>query len=292
MRIPFSVFLMPVFWLGVASLPGQNPIQWNTLWVFLILHLLLYPASNGYNCLIDKDTGPIGGVKQPPPVNKELALLVFAFDVLALLSSFVLNLYFGFMLSVYWLFSKAYSSDRIRLKKFPILAWLVVVVFQGAWTVLMTWTGIEGQEPAMELNHNWIWPLVASLFLAGTYPMTQVYQHKMDGERGDRSISMVLGVKGTFVFAQIGMALGTGFLVWGILRSAFPDALYLIAGATSPVLLYFFLWQKKVWKDSEAADYEHTMRFNIISSLALSLGFLLWIGLEIGAFSLHLHPKF
>lgn len=292
MRIPFSIFLMPIFWLGVATLPGQYPIQWNTLWVFIILHLFLYPASNGYNCLMDRDTGPIGGLKEPPPVNAQLAILVFIFDLLALVGSFLVHIYFGFMVSVYWLFSKAYSSDKIRLKKMPYVSWMVVVIFQGAWTVLMTWTGIENREPELALNHNWVWPVVASLFLAGTYPITQVYQHKMDAERGDESISMKLGIRGTFILAQAGMALGSGFLVWGIWHSAFPDALFLVAAATSPILIYFFSWQKKVWNDPQAADFEHTMRFNQFSSIALSMAFLLWIGLQIGAFSLHLHPKF
>lgn len=242
--------------------------------------------------MIDRDEGPIGGLKNPPAVNKELAILVFLFDLISLIGAFLLNLYFGFMVAVYWLFSKAYSSDRIRLKKMPIVAWLVVVVFQGAWTVMMTWAGIEAREPELALNHNWIWPMASSLFLAGSYPLTQVYQHTMDQNRGDQSMSMLLGIKGTFLLAQIGLALGSALLIWGMVNSAYPDALFLLVICALPVLIYFFFWQLKVWKDPEAADFEHTMRFNVISSLSLSLAFILWIGLEIGAFSLHLHPKF
>ncbi|HSN07699.1 MAG TPA: hypothetical protein VLS85_01615, partial [Hanamia sp.] len=61
LRFHFSFFLMPVYWFAVSQV---NNINWmNALLVFVILHLLVYPASNGYNSYMDRDTTPVGGLK-------------------------------------------------------------------------------------------------------------------------------------------------------------------------------------------------------------------------------------
>ena len=52
LRIPFSLYLMPVFWFGLSALRGP----WSggrAAAVFGVLHLLAYPASNGYNSYYD-----------------------------------------------------------------------------------------------------------------------------------------------------------------------------------------------------------------------------------------------
>src|ERR1700749_4702013 len=52
LRLHFSYHLMPVF---LFALSQSNGINWNhTIIAFLILHLLIYPSSNGYNSYQDK----------------------------------------------------------------------------------------------------------------------------------------------------------------------------------------------------------------------------------------------
>ncbi|MDX5481218.1 MAG: prenyltransferase, partial [Hymenobacteraceae bacterium] len=70
MRIPFSLYLMPVYWFALSTVSGFA--LWRAVAVFLVLHLLVYPASNGYNSYHDRDEGSIGGLKQPPKVTHEL----------------------------------------------------------------------------------------------------------------------------------------------------------------------------------------------------------------------------
>lgn len=290
MRIPFSIFLMPVFWLSLAVIPSGAWLWVDALMVFIVLHLFLYPASNGYNSMVDKDEGPIGGVKQPPQVNIQLRFLVVVFDIISLLFAFVHGLYFGFSVAVYWLVSRAYSSPQIRLKKHPILSWITVAFFQGGWTVLMVWAGLQGNWSMAEEPHHWLWVLTATLFLAGSYPLTQIYQHQEDISRGDVTISVLLGVKGTFLLAASGLSLGTASLVCGLVATGQTDAI-LVLGATSlPVFYYFSVWGKRCFADADYADYEHTMRFNQISSICLSLGFVLVLLLKNWGISLALHP--
>src|SRR5260370_37448 len=48
---------------------------------------------------------------------------------------------------------------------------------------------------------------LSTLLLLGSYPMTQVYQHEEDAKHGDKTMSMLLGIVGTFIFVQIVFAI-------------------------------------------------------------------------------------
>src|SRR3954468_14736061 len=102
LRIPFSYYLLPVFLFSLSASPNFN--ESRLAWVFIILHLFLYPASNGYNSYFDKDEKSIGGLKNPPPVNKGLYYLSILFDVIAIVLGYVkISLLFALMLFVYGL---------------------------------------------------------------------------------------------------------------------------------------------------------------------------------------------
>src|SRR5437899_2585356 len=47
LRFPFSLFLLPVYLFALSEVPH---IRWYpALLAFIVLHLLVYPSSNGYN---------------------------------------------------------------------------------------------------------------------------------------------------------------------------------------------------------------------------------------------------
>ena len=75
LRIPFSYFLLPVYLFALAISPNLN--ESRMLWVFIILHVFLYPASNGYNSYYDRDEKSIGGVEKTPQGNKGGGYLAF-----------------------------------------------------------------------------------------------------------------------------------------------------------------------------------------------------------------------
>lgn len=276
LRIPFSVYLMPVFWFGLSAL--REPFSgWRAAGVFVVLHLLAYPASNGYNSYYDRDEGSIGGLRTPPKVSRELLHLVWLFDGLAVLGAWLLNPVFAGLVAVYLLVSKAYSFDGIRLKKYPLLSTAVVVVFQGAYTFLMTQVGVgAGKEPLLEPT-NLLLALVSSLFLCGSYPLTQIYQHQEDARRGDQTLSLRLGIRGTFVWAGLALAAGAGLLATVYVLRQEVRHLLLFLVATGPVVVLFGSWARAAWQNPAAADFDHTMRMNQVSSLCMSLAFALML---------------
>lgn len=274
LRIPFSYFLLPVYLFSLAISPNLN--ESRMIWVFLILHLFLYPASNGYNSYFDKDEKSIGGLKNPPPVNKGLYYLALLFDGIALvLGYWAINMLFAVMLLIYGLVSKSYSHPSIRLKKYPVIGWIAAGFFQGFFTFVMCYIGINNFQLENCWNINVLAPaILSSIMLWGNYPMTQVYQHAEDSKRGDITLSLKLGIKGTFIFTAIVFSIATGgFVLYFYELFKIKYALYFLFGL-SPVLIYFSYWFLKVMKTESNANYNYTMWLNFISSTCLNLFFI------------------
>ncbi len=246
------------------------------LWVLVILHLLLYPASNGFNSYFDKDEQSIGGLKNPPPVNRGLYFLALLFDLLAIVLGVIkLNWQFALMLFIYGLASKAYSHPSVRLKKYPVTGWIITGVFQGCFTIIMCYVGINDFDIGTALNPKVLTVgFIASLMLWGNYPMTQIYQHQEDARRGDITLSIKLGVLGTFYFtaALFGLAT-TGFIYF---FQTYYERIYIFnfLTALSPVVIYFTYWFLRVRRDVSLANYQQTMWLNFISATCLNTFFI------------------
>jgi 1,4-dihydroxy-2-naphthoate octaprenyltransferase len=210
LRFPFSILLMPVFLLALSHLLTQFPfeeLKWFTLGAaFLILHLLVYPSSNGYNSWCDQDEGPIGGVLQPLPASHQLRVVSLVMDGLALtLGGLLISIPWALALLIYIVASRAYSHRKIRLKARPWFGWLTVVFFQGPWIIYLVQLAAGVEHP----SNASLW-IAAALLFGGGYPITQIYQHQEDERRGDLTLSRLLGVRGTLGFS--GLASGTGLV--------------------------------------------------------------------------------
>ena len=274
LRFPFSFFLLPVFLFTIACLPD---FAWSRfVVVFGILHFFLYPARNGYYSYFDKDEGSIGGVKTPPKVTRELFSVSWLLDLMGIAFGWTISWKFAAMLFVYGMVSKAYSHPAIRLKKRPIIGWLTAGVFQGYFTFLMVTVGMSHEEILFSTKIQW-GALLSTLLLFGSYPMTQVYQHDEDGKRGDITLSLILGILGTFHFTAICFTVSVALYVlfFNVYFSFITAVIFMVA--LSPVLVYFGLWYLKVRKSVQLADFEHTMKLNLISSACLNAFFLFLI---------------
>ncbi|QHT65596.1 UbiA family prenyltransferase [Rhodocytophaga rosea] len=277
LRIPFFFYLMPVFLFAWSISP--QPELWRVLLAFFIVHFLLYPASNGYNSYYDKDEESIGGLEDPPPVSKELLYVSLLLDGIAMLLGIFLGGWFVLGLFIYGLVSKAYSDERIRLKKYAILSWFLAGTFQGAFTFLMVYQGIN-QTPVEELFQARILiPAGLTTFLLmGSYPMTQVYQHAEDARRGDMTLSRLLGIRGTFIFtAIVFMSSVAGYFYYFYTYYA-PFHFLLFVVCLSPGLVFFLLWFYRVLKNNSAANFRSTMRLNQLTATGMNAFFVLfWV---------------
>jgi len=279
LRIPFSYFLLPAYLFALSISPNLS--ERNLLWSFVIIHLLLYPASNGYNSYFDKDEKSIGGLKNPPPVTKGLYYVSLVLDVAAVALAVVfINKEFAIMVFVYGMISKAYSHPSVRLKKYPISSWLTVVIFQGLFTFMMCYAGINAFPFENLFREKVIIAGIAtSLLLFASYPLTQVYQHEEDARRGDRTMSMFLGIRGTFYFAMIFFLVAAAWFVFFFNRYYDSTWSAIFLAALAPAVVFFFSWLFRVVRDARHASHSMAMWQTFISATCLN-GFFIYFFLE------------
>ena len=275
LRIPFSFFLMPVFWLALSQ--AEN-IHWvNAMVCFVVLHLCIYPASNGYNSYMDQDETSIGGLEHPPKPTKQLFYAALLLDVLGLTLAYFVSLSFLFCVLGYVVASRAYSFKGIRLKKYPIFGFLTVVIFQGGFTFWMVYGAVGNSGFDVSLVPIL---LACSFLIGGVYPLTQVYQHEADKASGDITISYMLGIKGTFVFAAIMFVVANGLFFMHFYQREKVIHFFVIQLCLIPVTNFFFTWFKGVLKNSFEANFKNTMRMNLIASVCMNICFIILLFLK------------
>jgi UbiA prenyltransferase family protein len=272
LRIPFSFFLMPLFLFALSQ--SASIVVFKAVVSFIIIHLLVYPASNGYNSYVDKDSTPIGGLEKPPMSTKALFYTTLVMDTLSLILSFTLiNPLFAGCVLLYMLASRAYSSRQIRLKKYPFIGFLVVVVFQGAFTYYMAWLGITGN--ALVLDKATVFLLLGCSFqIAGAYPLTQIYQHQQDLKDGVITLSYKLGYMGTFICTAVMFFICNVFYFLHFNLINRLTNFYIIQLFFLPIVAYFAYWFYMVYKDVTKADFKHTMLMNTVAAVCMNACFI------------------
>lgn len=262
--------LMPAFLLSVAMIGTIVP---DTIALFGVLHLLVYPASNGYNSYFDRDTQPIGGLKVPPPIHRSLTWAVQGFDLAALaVTAWRFPQILPGMLA-YQLASRLYSYHRIRLKALPWLSLVMVGTFQGVLVYGMV-AAVSGEGIRIDYGQAG----VLFCYLVASYPITQVYQIEEDMARGDRTVAAQLGIGGTLVYTACLFGLYILMAWW----SGVPHFWVLVASSL-PVLVIFGLVVLRYLRTGQVR-YESVRLLTLLNGLT-SIGY---FGYCLTSGSLHL----
>lgn len=269
LRFPFSYFLMPIYWFALSFV---EHIYWpRAILIFFLIHVLLYPSSNGYNSYMDRDTTSIGGIKNPMQPTKQLFVATVVMDVIAGCISFFISKWFAVAFITYIICSRLYSYRGIRLKRFAILGYLTVIINQGAVTFFMVYHGAD-------INLNTVIPwqglIAAACLIGGFYPITQVYQHKADEADNVETISRKLGIRGTFIFCAILYLIAFSILFFYFNQNNQLKYFIILQIFFLPVLVYFLQWVIKVWSDTTKANFENTMKMNWLASTCTNLAFI------------------
>jgi 1,4-dihydroxy-2-naphthoate octaprenyltransferase len=270
LRIPFSFFLSPIYFFALAQVPH---IHWGkAALIFVILHFLIYPASNGYNSYMDRDTESIGGIEKPPPPSRQLFWVTVGLDLAGIMLAFLVSPLFGFVMPLYIGASKAYSYRGIRLKKFPIIGYLTVIIFQGALTFWLVYYGSNFEQT---LFVPWQGMVICALLIGGFYPLTQIYQHQQDLKDGVVTISYNLGYNGTFIFCAIIYSIAWIFMAQFFIQNEEENKLLVVSLFFVPIVVYFISWFVQVRKNNEAASFKNTMRMNWLAATCTNMAFII-----------------
>ncbi len=272
LRFPFSVFLLPVSLFSFFYI--QPELNYQLLLVIGIWHLLVFPASNGYNSYNDRDEGSIGGLASPPKPTQRLLQVANLFDSAAILLSTFVNLSFTVFVVIYILASRLYSKREIRLKQYPIIGFLIVFVFQGAWVFCANIFALS--STALFSDTSVISSAIASsFFIATIYPITQIYQHEADRNDGVTTLSMILGKRGTFIFSGIMFSMATLFIYISFNSMNMLNKFWLFNMIMLPATFYFIFWAAKSFNNRRHINFKNTMIMLVLSSVLNNIYFTL-----------------
>jgi 1,4-dihydroxy-2-naphthoate polyprenyltransferase len=272
LRFHFSFFLLPVFLFAVSQVPEVDLSR--ALLVFFILHLLVYPSSNGYNSYMDKDETPIGGLSKPLQPTRQLFLATIVMDGVALLISVFISPFFALGILLYILASRAYSYRGIRLKKYPVAGFLTVFICQGALIFFASYHAVSSPQtfevPVLPC-------FISSLLIGALYPLTQIYQHEEDKRDGVVTLSYLLGKKGSFAFSALLFVTATFLLYLRFQQNGGITFFYIYLLVTFPVVSFFLYWMWQVWKDRSKANFRNSLLMNVIATVCTTSFFLILI---------------
>ena len=270
LRIKFSFFLMPIFWFALSQINDINICK--AIWVFIILHFFIYPASNGYNSYMDKDIDSIGCVEKPLPATKQLYYACIFLDIAGLLSGLLVSNFFTLLLLLYIIASKSYSYSGIRLKKIPLLSYIIAIIFQGGIVYLMVYNSCSMSQK----NFFPLLPMLTStLFVGGFYPLTQIYQHRQDAVSNIKTISMMLGHRGTFLMAFFMSSTAMMLIAYYFASNLELDRFLVLFVCMLPSVFFLISWYIKVRRNTDQANYKNSMKMNWIAATGSNLAFII-----------------
>jgi 4-hydroxybenzoate polyprenyltransferase len=226
------------------------------------VHLLLFGGATAYNSYWDKDTGPIGGLQNPPPMSRWMwlgsLLLQLGGLILALpQGTLYVGVYAGSLL-FFWL----YSTPMARWKSRPIKSLVAIGLSTGFNVVLLGYLAAG--------NATLPWPILlaalgVSLMLLSLYPLSQIYQIEEDRRRGDNTFAVQYGKTAVFRFFVIAFGIGLLLVAMAIgYNHLWLAIVFGMIGAITGGVVWFTLRSLGASKE----DYQAVMRIKYGTSMA------------------------
>ncbi len=227
---------------------------------FANVHLLLLGGATVYNSFCDRDEGPIGGLRHPPPLAGWTRAASWGVQLVGLLVAFLAGLAFVavYLLAMvlFWLYSAPWS----RWKGHPHKSLFVIGVGNGLALFLLGYLAAGGRAPRLEI-------LAAgagvALVLLSLYPASQVFQLAEDARRGDRTFARRYGLVGIRRFFVPCYAAG----VLLIAATLAPQDGWMGAGMLlTATVASAFIWRVLTRLQGVPSDYASVMRLKYVTS--------------------------
>lgn len=201
--------------------------------------VMLNGGTLALNSAFDRDEGDIGYLDAPPAPPRHLALFGFALMLVGQALALALPRGFAIAYAICFTMSLLYSVPPVRLKAVAGADWIINMIGFGTLTPYAGWA-----LTLVPLDRAGAWALggFAPLF-AALYPLTQLYQLDEDRARGDRTLALALGVRGSLTLSIVAALVAFACFVQSMLVSGHlehvrvPIALAVAAAAWLVVLI-------------------------------------------------------
>src|SRR6056297_864771 len=231
---------------------------------FLNVHVLLFGGATAYNSWWDKDEGAIGGLKDPPKMEKWMHPVSLLFMFSGWVWSVFIGLEYAVVYGVSLLFFWLYSTPHARWKGKPLLSLVAIGVSTGFNSVLLgLWASGGAFSTAILLS-----AVGASMILLSLYPVSQIFQIDEDRSRGDETFTACYGLESTKRFFVISYLFGLLLLSFGLfLAEGVIGAVLFILGSFS-----FFIIRRMINPmEGRIAEYKNVMKTKFFASLSFVL---------------------
>ena len=261
LRLHFQVLLAPIFLWGLV-LASSRP-DWRTWLVFIAYHAFLYGGATAFNSVYDRDSGPVGGLRHPPPVDP----LLLPWSLSVLFSGLLLCLvrpWTALLYTAILLLALAYSHPAVRLKARPWASLFTIAIGQGVLPFL------AGRLAAPQPGDDW--PLAvlgaasAAFVAVAFYPLTQLYQVEEDRQRGDRTIAVELGADRSFLLSML-LLMAAAVLTVGAVARHFG------AGEAGMVFAFYLglggavqWWRQRFPDWNVSQNFQAAMAFTVVGA--------------------------
>ena len=259
-----SFIYLPLFLIAISQ---THDLNWlHTGLFFIILQVLMHPSNQLQiaNANMELSDNKIDITLQAKKLN---TTSISMNSLAVVLSILVFSLQFGVGILGYLLLSKLHNNNPIRLRKYAIISLLLTMTMQGVLLFALT----QYATGKLMLITN-VFAIQACAFFVGfVYPLTQMYTHTEDLKRGNHTISIRLGLKGTFALSLVMFLLAISFMGLHFYNTKHVFHFYLFLFFLSPVAAYFFWWRKNTRLQPLVANYRFTRLFVIITTICMSL---------------------
>ena len=238
---------------------------------FFLWHLGLYGGATAFNSYWDKDKGPIGGLKNPPPMRPWMrwaSLLMMVLPAPILIHDICLTILpmasFGVYSLSFFLFW-AYSSPVLRWKGHPYLSLIVIFLSTGTSGFFMGYFASNGILLSL---HSALAAFGVASILVSLYPISQLFQLDEDSKRGDLTLALLIGVKGVRTFYFIMYSFGTLLVSGCILPINSRLALFFFIVSTMGFIITNSILNGLIGSEKE---YKQIMKIKYLSSFSFLL---------------------
>lgn len=270
LRLPYQLLLAPIFLWGYWLAGGQPNARLGL--AFLAFHLFLYGGTTAFNSYYDRDQGPVGGLRQPPPVIPALLPFALIMQGVGWLVALGVNLPFAGLYLIIFGLGFAYSHPQIRWKARPVGGLLTVGIGQGLLAALGGWSAANPDFSRLHPLAG-VALLAAALITAGFYPLTQIYQIEEDRARGDCTFAVWVGPRGVFRYALVVLGLAAGLLLLVIYRQLGLGNALVVGLFYTCLLGAIARWAMVFDRTDILANYRRLMRIHQLTALGF-LGFI------------------
>jgi 1,4-dihydroxy-2-naphthoate octaprenyltransferase len=254
--------------MAMVLVPAYDSIR--AVFIFISLHILLYPGASGFNAYYDRDTASIGMLEHPPAVTPDLLPL----SLLLKVASVVTALFAGPVIAcgclLYATASVMYSWDRVRVKKHPFAGWFLTGIGQGSIMFTAIAVSLTANAPTIPSPLLLAAAVCMSLMIMAASPLLEIFQHEEDARRGDCTISRRVGIRGTLILSGVLFTMSTmGFSL--IIASAVGGIYSLLFLLSLTAALFMFVrLSLRLFRKGIAPTYHSVMPVAFAASTGLN----------------------